>query len=117
MREGNLNSGNNSLADRSPLRSLGESANRGIRQLPYAKYIKQKEGGLCFGCGLKFNPLHKCPQRQLQVLILVEELETKEEGEFVMVEAKKEEEIIDYNLVGSDEVNSELMLQVMRRGE
>ena len=66
---------------------------------------------MCFRCGLKFSPLHKCPHHQRQVLILVEEYETKEEGE---VEAEKEEKMIDCNMLGSNKVDPELMIQVMR---
>ena len=52
----------------------------------------------------------------MQVLILVEKPETKEEEKFVMVEAQKEEDVIDCNMLGlGEEEDSEMTLQVMRR--
>ena len=90
-------------SSKSPARSFSDSSSRAIRQLPYAEYQKRKEEGLCFRCGLKFGPMHKCPQRQMQVLILAEEPEAKGEAEFVMVEAEKDGDSIDGELLETGE--------------
>ena len=96
----------------SPARSSVASSRKGVKQLPYAEFLKRKEEGRCFRCGLKYGPLHKCPQRQLQVLIMAEELDGKEEGEFVLVE--KENKLEEGELIETEEEDLELNLQVMR---
>ena len=106
--------GRSSWANPSPAKSSTASFGRGIKQLPYAEYLKRKEEGKCFRCGLKFGPLHKCPQRQLQVLILAEEPEAKEEGEFVMVETEKEDDLGDCEVLDVGDEKQELMLHVMK---
>ena len=78
-----------SSTNQSSAKSSVASSSCRIWQLPYAKFPKRKEEGRCFRGGLKVGPLHKCPQRQLQVLILAKEPKGKEEGEFVLVEAKR----------------------------
>ena len=62
----------------------------------------------------KIQSLHKCLEDQMQVLILAEQPKTKEEGEFIMVEAKKEEDVINCNMLGSGKEDSQMILQVMR---
>ena len=50
----------------------------------------------------------------MQLFILAEEPKAKDEGEFVMIEAKKEEDLIDCNMLSSGEGEPKLILQVMR---
>ena len=107
-------SGHYSSTYQSPAKSSISSTNREVKQLPYAEYLKRKEEGRCFRCGLKFGPLHKCPQRQLQVLILAEESETKDESELVMVETGKEEELNECEMLELGGEEQELMLQIVR---
>ena len=60
-------------------------------------FLRRKEKERWFRWALKFGPLHKCPQRQLQVLILAEKPKIKEEGEFVMWKLK--EKMGDYEVL------------------
>ena len=83
----------NSLA-----RSLVAFSGKGAKQLPYPKFLKRKEEGKCFRCRLKYGPLHKCPQRQLQVLIMAKD------------------KLEDCELFETREEDMELTLQVMRGG-
>ncbi|XP_052725999.1 uncharacterized protein LOC128194435 [Vigna angularis] len=55
---------------------------RTVRNLPYPEYLKRREEGRCFRCGGPFSPGHRCPERGLKMLIVVEE-EEEVEGEEV----------------------------------
>jgi len=58
--------------------------NRGSRSLPYPKYVKRREEGKCFHCGGAYNLGHRCPEKNLSVIILAEEEgngEVEESGE------------------------------------
>nr|KYP56676.1 Retrovirus-related Pol polyprotein from transposon 297 family [Cajanus cajan] len=46
---------------------------RGTRNLPYREYIKHREENRCFHCGLAFGPGHRCPEKNLRVIILADE--------------------------------------------
>ena len=48
------------------------------------------------------------------MLIIAKELKVKEKGEFVMVEAEKKEDVIDWSLLDLGERDSKLILQVMK---
>ncbi|WVY89838.1 hypothetical protein V8G54_035352 [Vigna mungo] len=56
----------------------GEGRDRGPRNLPYAEYLKRREEGKCFRCGGPFSPGHRCPERGLRMLIMVDEEEEEE---------------------------------------
>ncbi|WVZ14824.1 hypothetical protein V8G54_012390 [Vigna mungo] len=51
-----------------------------VRNLPYPEYLKRREEGRCFRCGGPFSPGHRCPERGLKMLIVVDE-EEEVEGE------------------------------------
>ncbi|WVZ21137.1 hypothetical protein V8G54_008459 [Vigna mungo] len=58
----------------------GDSRARTVRNLPYPEYLKRREEGRCFRCGGPFAPGHRCAERSLRVLLLVED-EDEEESE------------------------------------
>lgn len=60
-----------------------ENKTRGWQNLPYPEYVKQREERKCFQCGGPPSPGHKCPDKNLRVLILGENDKDKEleEGE------------------------------------
>ena len=52
----------------------GESTkNRGSRTLPYPEYVRRREEGRCFHCGGAYSPGHRCPEKNLRVIICAEE--------------------------------------------
>jgi len=57
------------------------SRNRGVRTLPYLKYVKRKEEGRCFHCGGLYSYGHKCPEKNLRVIIIVKDEKELEIGE------------------------------------
>lgn len=63
------------------------SRNKGARQLPYAEFLKRKEEGRCFRCGLAFGFGHKCPEGSLRITILGED-----EGDNIEENDKQEPE-------------------------
>ena len=49
---------------------LGEgSRNKGSRTLPYPEYVRRREEGRCFHCGGAYSPRHRCPEKNLRVII------------------------------------------------
>lgn len=46
------------------------SRNRGTHTLPYTEFVKRKEEGKCYQCGLLFGTGHRCPEKNLRVIIL-----------------------------------------------
>jgi len=62
---------------------MGEGwRNRGSRTLPYPEYVKRREEGQCFHCGGAYSYWHRCPDKNLRVVICgenEEEEETKEQ--------------------------------------
>lgn len=64
--------------------STGANKNRGTRNLQYPGNIQRREEGRCFHCSGPYNPSHKCPDKNIKVLIMVEneeEVEGEEEKE------------------------------------
>jgi len=52
----------------------GESTrNRGSRTLPYPEYIRRRKEGRCFHCGGAYTLGHRCPEKNLRVIICAEE--------------------------------------------
>ncbi|WVZ09004.1 hypothetical protein V8G54_022350 [Vigna mungo] len=58
----------------------GNAQGRGVRALPYPKYIKRREEGRCFHCGDPYRPGHRCAERSLRVMILAEDDENEVEN-------------------------------------
>lgn len=50
--------------------STRENRTKGWWNLPYPEYVKRREEGICFQCGGPYSPGHKCPDKNLRVLIL-----------------------------------------------
>ena len=50
------------------------SRNRGSRTLPYPEYVRREEGR-CFHCGGAYGPRHRCPEKNLRVIICAEDEE------------------------------------------
>jgi len=48
------------------------SRNRGSRTLPYPEYVRREEGK-CFHCGGAYGPGHRCPEKNLRVIICAED--------------------------------------------
>ncbi|XP_014521642.1 uncharacterized protein LOC106778213 [Vigna radiata var. radiata] len=61
-------------------KTTGGGRDRGSRNLAYAEYLKRREEGKCFRCGGPFSLGHRCPERGLRMMIMVDE-EENEEGE------------------------------------
>lgn len=51
---------------------------------------RRKEGNLCFTCGLAFTLGHRCSEKSLRVVMLVEDKEITEEGGIRKIEAGSE---------------------------
>ncbi|KAL4588404.1 hypothetical protein LXL04_001290 [Taraxacum kok-saghyz] len=51
------------------------------RHLPKAEWEERRRLGLCFGCGQKFTPQHKCTAGQLRIMLLAEGDELSDTGE------------------------------------
>lgn len=66
--------------------------NRGSRTLPYDEYKKRISERRCFQCGLAFGPNHRCPEKNLRVIILGDEEEEAQEFAEVEMEDKLERE-------------------------
>lgn len=58
----------------------GENKGRNTRNLPYPKFLKRREEGMCFRCGGPFSLGHQCPKKSLRVVLLAEDEEGGEEG-------------------------------------
>ncbi|KAL4562417.1 hypothetical protein LXL04_034620 [Taraxacum kok-saghyz] len=52
----------------------------------------RRKRGLCFRCGLKYNPQHKCADGGLRILLLAENETAEDEGEAYRVESPTDEE-------------------------
>ncbi|WVZ12616.1 hypothetical protein V8G54_017146 [Vigna mungo] len=61
--------------------ATSSGGDRNVRNLPYSEYLKRREEGRCFRCGGPFGPGHRCPERGLKMLIVVEEEEEAEGDE------------------------------------
>jgi len=66
--------------------------NRGARTLSYPEYVKKREEGRCFHCGGHYSYGHKCPDKNLKVVICGEEEEEPMEGALPQEELEEEAE-------------------------
>jgi len=55
---------------------MAEFRNHGTRNLPYPEYIRRRDEGRCFHCAGAYNPRHRFPEKNLRVIILVEDEKT-----------------------------------------
>ncbi|KAJ1381959.1 Aspartic peptidase domain superfamily [Sesbania bispinosa] len=62
------------------------SGARGIRHLTTQEWEERRKKGLCFRCGMPYNPLHKCADPKVRVVLLGEDEMTNEEGEVLVAE-------------------------------
>ncbi|WVZ05566.1 hypothetical protein V8G54_018912 [Vigna mungo] len=60
---------NHIFGDHSP----ASDRNRDTKHLPYSKLMNRKAQRLCFRCGEKYHPLHKCTERQLRIVVLADD--------------------------------------------
>lgn len=60
---------------------------RGVRNLPYQKYLRRREAKLCYHYGGPFVLGHKCPDMNLRLIILAEDECINAEGEIIKFEA------------------------------
>lgn len=65
---------------------------RGVRHLLYAELMERKRRGLCFRCGERYHPLHKCMTKSLSLLILGEGVESLDIAEEDLVAAMEVEQ-------------------------
>lgn len=64
---------------------LGQRS-KGTRNLPYQEYVKRREEGCCFQCGLAFGLCHKCLEKSLRIVILAEDEHLNDEGVITRIE-------------------------------
>ncbi|KAJ1441380.1 Aspartic peptidase domain superfamily [Sesbania bispinosa] len=62
------------------------SGARGVRHLTTQEWEERRKKGLCFRCGMPYNPLHKCADPKVRVVLLGEDEMTNEEGEVLVAE-------------------------------
>ena len=48
---------------------------RGVRNLSYQELMDRRAKGLCFKCGQNYSPMHRCPEKELKLLVLEEDEE------------------------------------------
>lgn len=73
------------------VRGASGSRGKGTRHLPYPEYVKRRDEGRCYHCGLAFGSGHRCPEKSLRVVILAEDEQINDEGEIVAMEPREEE--------------------------
>lgn len=56
--------------------------------LSYPEYIRRREEGRCFHCGGAYTSRHRCPEKNVWVLIMAEDEEAGEAGEEGEMEQK-----------------------------
>ncbi|XP_071739339.1 uncharacterized protein [Rutidosis leptorrhynchoides] len=76
-----------------PHRSNTQSSSN-TKHLSKTDWEDYRRRGLCYRCGQKYTPQHKCVEGQLRVLLLADGEELNDEGEIRCIE-QEEEEIID----------------------
>ncbi|WVZ24369.1 hypothetical protein V8G54_002913 [Vigna mungo] len=54
-------------------RSSAADRNRGTKHLLYSELMNRKAQGLCFRCGEKYHPLHRCTEWQLRMVVLADD--------------------------------------------
>lgn len=65
------------------------SRNRGTRTLPYAEFVKRRDEGKCYQCGLPFGTGHRCPEKNLRVIILAEDETGTDAGDIIRMETEE----------------------------
>lgn len=69
--------------------SSAASRNRGTRTLPYAEFVKRRDEGKCYQCGLPFGTGHRCPEKNLRVIILAEDETVTDAGDIIRMETEE----------------------------
>nr|GEV03683.1 Ty3/gypsy retrotransposon protein [Tanacetum cinerariifolium] len=72
----------------------------GTRHLTKQKWEDRRRKGLCFSCGQKYSPQHKCLEGTLRILLLAEVEELDDNGEIRLAEAILDEEEADDMILG-----------------
>ncbi|GJX95678.1 retrotransposon-related protein [Tanacetum coccineum] len=67
----------------------------GTRYLTKKEWEDRRRKGLCFSCGQKYSPQHKCSEGTLRILLLAEGEELDDNGEIQLAEAILDEEEAD----------------------
>lgn len=67
-------------------RKLTMGKDRGLKHIPYAELLERKAKGLCFRCGEKYNPLHRCANTQLRLLVVGDDETITDGGEVAAAE-------------------------------
>ncbi|WVZ15889.1 hypothetical protein V8G54_013455 [Vigna mungo] len=73
-------------------RSPAANRNRGTKHLPYFELMTRKAKGLCFRCGEKYHPLHRCTEQQLRMVVLADDETVNEAREVIASEMREEED-------------------------
>lgn len=97
---------------------------RGFSHLTYHELLERKQKGQCFKCGGPFHPMHKCPDRQLRVLLVEDGDDDAGDGNILAVEMNEMEDEVDgelsimslCNLVDHGEPPQTMRLQGKVRG-
>ncbi|KAL4587886.1 hypothetical protein LXL04_000762 [Taraxacum kok-saghyz] len=55
----------------------------GTRNLSKTEWEDRRRKGLCFNCGLKYSPQHKCTEGSMRILLLTDSDETDDSGDLV----------------------------------
>lgn len=63
-------------------RRTGFEKNRGVRHLSYSELLERRSKWLCFCCGEKVSPAHRC-SGQLRLIVLGDDEVVDERGEIV----------------------------------
>jgi len=70
-----------------------EGTSKNSKTLPYLEYLKRREEGRCFNCGGAYSYGHKCPDKNLRVVICGEGEDLEDEGlQHTQTEEEKEDE-------------------------
>ncbi|KAJ9548687.1 hypothetical protein OSB04_021230, partial [Centaurea solstitialis] len=67
----------------------------GTRHLTKQEWEDRRKRGLCFSCGQKYSPQHKCTEGQLRVILLADGEEMDDDGEIRCGEAVLDDEPAD----------------------
>lgn len=71
--------------------SASGSRGKGARHFPYPEYVRRRDEGRCYHCGLAFGSGHKCPEKSLRLVILTEDEQLNDEGEIVYREPQEDD--------------------------
>lgn len=74
---------------------------RGFNHISYQELMDRKRKGLCFRCNERFHPLHQCPSKSLQLIIIGHGETMAENGELTTLAGDDGEEaaILDCNVM------------------